>query len=384
MESILQDINGVIGVMGSFVCNGDGTLLAHDLPSVPDETILEPAARTVLRTIEKLQRAKGRRLRELDLAYFGGRIIVKNLRVGCLFLLCARNINVPLLDLTANAAGKQLAKTLQEMQPAAPTAPPSMVEEEVLVEEKVPAQATGLLLTLAREAVTAAQGRGVFLRLLGGMAVKEVCPSAHRITLPPDGLDLDFAVYGRQRRELEHVLESQGYEPHRRFNAFHGQRRLKYDKPDDGVALDIFVDTFHMCHRLPFAGRLELHDFTMPLADLLLSKLQVVQMGEKDLRDIYVILHDHELAREGAVDEVDVDYIASICSDDWGWYKTVTMNIERSVGLVDDFLSGQEKEIYLSRVGRLRQRIEAAPKSLRWQARARIGEARRWYDLPEE
>ena len=107
-------------------------------------------------------------------------------------------------------------------------------------------------------------------------------------------------------------------------------------------------------------------------------------MGEKDLRDIYTILYDHELGKGEDVDRVDADFIASTCGDDWGWYKTVTLNIEKSIDLVDDFLPEREKEAYLSRARHLREIIEAAPKSLRWQARARIGEARRWYDLPEE
>jgi hypothetical protein len=139
-----------------------------------------------------------------------------------------------------------------------------------------------------------------------------------------------------------------------------------------------------MCHQLPFANRLELHDFTIPLADLLLSKLQIVQIGERDLRDIYAILYDHELGREADADSVDAAFIARLCGDDWGWYKTVTMNIERSIDLVDDFLTGEQQRAYVTRARQLREMIEAAPKSLRWQARARIGEARRWYDLPEE
>lgn len=223
------------------------------------------------------------------------------------------------------------------------------------------------------------------LRLLGGMAVKLRCPSAASITLPPDALDLDFAVYGSQRRQVSEVMQSLGYEPHRRFNALQGRRRMKFSEPrEGGISVDMFVDSLHMCHKLDLADRLHLHESTLPLADLLLSKLQIVQMNEKDLRDAYAILHDHELGEEDDPEKVDGAFIASICGDDWGWYKTVTMNIEKSIDLVDGFLAAEEKEVYLSRARQLRQMIETAPKSLRWQARARIGEARRWYDLPEE
>ncbi len=387
MERVLQDINAVVGVTGSFVCNSEGTLVARGLPSVFDEGSFLPAARTILQTIEGLETTRRRRVHELDLVFGEGRMVVKHLRVGCLYILCVRTINVPLLNLTANVAARKLTEMLKEREPTPPSVPARPAEaeaEEAVVVEELPAGAADLLLTRGRQAVVAAEEQGVHLRLLGGIAVKAVCPSAADITLPPDGLDLDLAVYGRQRRELDEVLEGVGYEPHRRFNALHGHRRLKYSESEQGLTLDVFVDTFHMCHQLPFADRLELHNETLPLADLLLSKLQIVQMGEKDLRDIYAILYDYELGTGTEADKVDTDFISSICGDDWGWYKTVTLNIEKSIDLAHDLLPDQQAEVYVSRAGELREIVESAPKSLRWQARSRIGEARRWYDLPEE
>ena len=359
--------------------------MAQALPSPFDETMLLPAARTMLQTIEGLETTRRRRIHELDIVFHDARMVVKNLRVGCLYVVCARNINVPLLNLTANVAARKITDMLKTAHPAAPSRPALVAEgEPATSEQMVPAATSALLLTRAQEVVTSAQRRGVQLRLLGGMAVKAACESAASITLPPERLDLDLAAYGRQRRQLDEVMESLGYEPFRRFNALHGHRRLKYSEAQEGIELDVFVDTFHMCHRLPFADRLELTELTIPLADLLLSKLQIVQLDEKDLRDIYAILCDHELGQVGDVDRVDADYVASICSDDWGWYKTATINLDKSIDLVGDFLAEPEKEVFSSRARRLMEIIETIPKSLRWQARARIGEAKRWYDLPEE
>jgi predicted regulator of Ras-like GTPase activity (Roadblock/LC7/MglB family) len=389
MEQVLGDINAVAGVKGSFVCDSNGAVVAQALPASFDEAGVSPAARTLMQTIEGLETTRRRKVQQLDIVFHDARMVVKNLRVGCLYVLCARNINVPLLDLTANLAAKKLTEMLKEAPGPAvlKTAAAALGEEEeqpAVLEEAVASDVSGVLLSRAREAITAAAQRGVCLRLLGGVAVKAVCPSAARITLPPEGLDLDLAVYGRDRKQLDSVMESLGYVPHRRFNALHGHTRLKYAAEQAGLALDIFVDTFHMCHRLPFAHRLELSEFTIPPADLLLSKLQIVQMGEKDLRDIYAILCDYEPWPAGDANSLDADYIASVCSDDWGWYKTVTLNLEKSVELVDDFLGDEDKQLYVSRARQLSQTIEAVPKSLRWQARARIGETRRWYDLPEE
>jgi predicted regulator of Ras-like GTPase activity (Roadblock/LC7/MglB family) len=384
MERILQDINAVVGVTGSFVCDSEGAIVARELPSVFDEAMLLPAARTVTQTIQGLETTRRRRVAELDLVYREGRLVIKNLRAGLLYVLCVRNINVPLLNLTANVAAKKLSDMLKEREPAtlAPAAKP--VAEVVGVEEAAPTDATALLLDRARQAVTEAHERGVTLRLLGGIAVKARCPGAIAMTLPPDALDLDFAAYGEQRRQLTQIMEDLGYEPHGRFNALQGHRHLKFSEPEAGISIDVFVNVLHMCHKLDFADRLRLHDFTLPLADLLLSKLQIVQMDEKDLRDIYALLCEHELGTGADPENVDTEFIASICGDDWGWYKTVTMNIDKTIDLVDGFLSQREKDVYLPRAQQLREATESVPKSLRWQARAAIGEARRWYDLPEE
>ena len=386
MEQLLADINAVAGVKGSFVCDAEGALVARALPAPFDETRILPAARTILQTIEGLETTRRRKVQELDILFRDARMVVKNLRVGCLYVVCARNINVPLLNLTANLCAKKLTEMLKQPRPETTGAPAVAVAEEeaAAIEEVTTADPSALLLARAHQIIGAAAQRGVCLRLLGGMAVKAICDSAASMTLPPEGLDLDLAVYGKDRKQLDLVMEDLGYEPQRRFNALHGQRRLKYFNEQQGIALDVFVDTFHMCHRLAFADRLELSELTLPLADLLLSKLQIVQMGEKDLRDIYAILCDHELGHLGDVDSVEASYIGSICSDDWGWYKTITLNLAKSMDLVDDFLADEEREIYVSRARQLMQVIEAVPKSLRWQARARIGEAKRWYDLPEE
>jgi predicted regulator of Ras-like GTPase activity (Roadblock/LC7/MglB family) len=384
MESILQDINAVIGVTGSFVCDKEGTLVARALPSVFDEAMLLPAVRTLLQSIEGLETTRRRKVNEFDLVFQEGRLVVKNLREGCLCILCVRNINVPLLNLTANVGARKLSKMLKEKQPTVPEAPAVSAEEETVVVEAIAEEATTLLLDRAMQLITTAQERGIILRLLGGMAVKVRCPGAASITSPPEALDLDFAIHGTHRRQIGEVMEGLGYEAHTRFNALQGSRRLKFSEPKEGgISIDMFVDSLHMCHKLDFSNRLHLHGFTLPLADLLMSKLQIVQMNEKDLRDVYAILYDHDLDGEADPEKVDAGFVVSLCSDDWGWYKTVTLNIEKTIDLADDFLAAQEKEVYVSRARQLSQMIEAAPKSLRWQARARIGEARRWYDLPE-
>ena len=236
----------------------------------------------------------------------------------------------------------------------------------------------------ARRVIDTARRRGVHLRLIGGLAVKLHCPSAEHRELSRTYGDLDCVGYRSQREKISRLLQDLGYEPNRRFNALQGHRRLLFENPQLGFDVDIFLDVFPMCHELNFLHRLELDDYTVPVADLLLSKLQVVKLNEKDIKDTYALVEDHEIGETDDREVINSRRIARLCGDDWGWYKTVTMNIEKVVALADDYLEGEEKELVTGRLRRLRQIIEEAPKSLKWKMRARIGEKVRWYEIPED
>lgn len=236
----------------------------------------------------------------------------------------------------------------------------------------------------ARRLVDVAREHGVHLRIIGGLAVKLHCPNAEHRALTRVYSDLDCVGYRSQRVEIGRVLESLGYEPDRRFNALQGHRRLLYSHPAQGIDLDVFLDVFPMCHALSFVGRLEHDTYTVPLAELLLSKLQVVQLNEKDVKDVYALVYDHELAESDDRETIDTRAILRICSDDWGWYRTVTGNIGKVLGIAGEYLEAEKKDIITSRLQALRQLIERAPKSTRWKARAIIGERQRWYEMPEE
>jgi len=236
----------------------------------------------------------------------------------------------------------------------------------------------------AKRIIDAARGRGVHLRLIGGLAVKFHCPSAEHRELSRTYGDLDCVGYRSQREKISRLLEDLGYEPNRRFNVLQGHRRLLFESPHLGFDVDVFLDVFPMCHQLNFLHRLELDEYTVPVADLFLSKLQVVELNEKDVKDTYALIEDHEIGETDDREVIDSRRIARLCGDDWGWYKTITMNIEKVVALADDYLGGEEKELITGRLRRLRQIIEEAPKSMKWKMRARVGEKARWYEIPED
>lgn len=240
----------------------------------------------------------------------------------------------------------------------------------------------------ATRVLEVAERKGVVLRLLGGLAVKLSSPSASHRALQRRYPDIDFAGYSKQGRAIKELFAELGYEPNKRFNALHGDKRLMFFDNENERQVDIFLDIFEMCHKFDFRERLALSEHILPLADLLVTKLQIVEINEKDIRDIFCIIKDHDLGsggREKELEIINVDYIANLCSRDWGLFKTLTTNLSKLKLFVNDYeFELSEKALILKRLSKLLECIAKAPKSTRWKMRAAVGEKVRWYDLPEE
>ena len=224
---------------------------------------------------------------------------------------------------------------------------------------------------------------GVPLRLLGGIAVRMKAPS-----VPPSldraYKDIDFAVTKKGGGAADKLLKEAGYEPHVAFNAMHARERGLYYDDVHGRQVDLFIDAFRMCHEIPLGKRLEVEADTVPLAELMLTKLQIIELNEKDIRDTVLLFHGHEIADtdDGAVNGA---HIAELCADDWGLWRTITANLERCRGHVTDYeLPDEDRARIEQRFDQLLERIEAEPKSRGWRRRAKVGDKKRWYELPEE
>jgi hypothetical protein len=210
--------------------------------------------------------------------------------------------------------------------------------------------------------------RGLTLRLLGGAGVILHCGGVpHRAVA-----DIDALAPRAQSRRLAAALADAGYEPEARFNAMHGDRRMIFHGP--AGKLDVFVGAFEMCHRLELDGRLGLDRPTITVSDLLLTKLQIVELNAKDAADAALLLRVHELG-EGAGDHVDVPYITGLTARDWGLWRTVTGTLTRLAELEPDVAD---------KTRALEAAFDAAPKTRAFRMRARIGERKRWYELPDE
>ena len=226
----------------------------------------------------------------------------------------------------------------------------------------------------------AATEEGVVLRAVGGLAVYLRCPCARTPPLARDYKDIDLVGRSGDAPRISALLRRLGYLPDEEFNTLHGRRRLYFCDADHERQLDVFIETIVMSHELRIGPRLDLDPQTITLADLLLTKLQVVEINERDLRDATAVLADHDISPSG----IDPERITSLLSNDWGWWRTVTSNLERIASYADSLPSFEGAPRVRARVAELRRRIDDAPKTLRWKLRARVGERVRWYKLPEE
>jgi hypothetical protein len=235
----------------------------------------------------------------------------------------------------------------------------------------------------ARRLLQASSDKGVVLKLLGGVAIAMRCLSAARDGLRRDYVDMDFVGHEKQSRAVGDFFIEMGYQPRPRFNAMMGGKRLIFNDLANERRVDIFLDVFEMSHKFNFAERVGLEPLTLPLADLLATKLQIVQINEKDFRDLTALFLDHDVG-SGDGDMINGPYLARLCSNDWGTYKTFTMNLAKLGASIDIYgLTPPEIDMAKARIGKLVDMMEKEPKSLSWRVRARVGEKKTWYELPE-
>ncbi len=218
------------------------------------------------------------------------------------------------------------------------------------------------------------------MRLIGGAAVAVIAPKGSEI-FSRTYKDADYFGLSSQRKEITSLLEGLNMEANKRFNALHGYNRLMFYDPVLNSTIDIFLDEFVMCHKLILKDRLKIYYPSIPPSDLLLTKMQIISLTENDKKDIAALLYDFEIGNKDEGKTLDGEYIAKLLSEDWGFYKTFTINHDR----MKEYLNGNSyASVILPKLDKLREMIESHPKSLKWKMRAKIGEKVKWYEEPEE
>ncbi len=116
MEEQLAELNGIVGIRGSFVCTRDGRIIARRMPPSIDGEQMSVVARVAAQTFQAIG-VSGNRANEIDFLFEEGRMILKDLRLAILVLYCDSVLNLPLVNLNANGIIKKLNAELKAHEP---------------------------------------------------------------------------------------------------------------------------------------------------------------------------------------------------------------------------------------------------------------------------
>jgi len=241
-----------------------------------------------------------------------------------------------------------------------------------------------------RRIISVADERKVPLRILGGAAIRMHCPKHENLyeklkRVPKH--DMDFVTYAKFRPLTKRLFVDLGYEPYisLMLTGATGRHRQIFNDKEGNKAIDVFLGKLEMCHVIDYSNRLELDSPTVPLAELLLQKLQIVQTNEKDIQDAIILLREHEIGSTDK-DEINSDYVAKVLSNEWGFNYTVNMNFQKIKEFLSKYqtLTAEDKSLVSGKIDKLHAIIENTPKTLQWKLRAKVGPAKKWYNVVEE
>lgn len=237
----------------------------------------------------------------------------------------------------------------------------------------------------AKRLTNEAQKQGLVLRVMGPIALHYYFPDYVDLYRRMERLgervftDIDYAAYSKHRGKLVPFFEKQGYTIERRSAMLSGGERHIFFS-DRIPMIDVFYDHLNYNHPVDYRGRLEINPYCVSLTDLLLQKLQIVQINDKDLKDAMLLF---TAAPVGGTDNdmINVNYLNKIMSDDWGFYYTATMNLGKVIHAMDHVaaLTDQNKAVIRGKVQQLLDAMESAPKSGKWKSREKIGTKKPWY-----
>ncbi|MDL1912634.1 hypothetical protein FBQ81_18400 [Chloroflexi bacterium CFX6] len=233
----------------------------------------------------------------------------------------------------------------------------------------------------------ASEDSGILMRVIGSLAFQMHCPQFGYLqaALGRAYTDIDFAAYGRQNKQISGMMTNMGYVENREvFIASEGERSI-FDKPGTGLHVDIFYEKLDFCHAIYWKDRLEVDSPTIPLTELLLEKMQIVQINEKDIIDSIMLLLEHPLGETDA-ETINVKLAAQLCANEWGLWRTTTMNLDKVKQLAQhyDQLTPEQKSRVASQVDAILTRLNSEPKPLAWRLRDRVGDRVKWYKDVDE
>lgn len=217
-------------------------------------------------------------------------------------------------------------------------------------------------------------------RLLGGLGVYFVSPSAAEPPFQRAYNDVDVVIPRNKTRPFAEAAIAAGFEPEKRFNSLQGDKRMLFYHEE--MPLDVFVGVFEQCHAIDLDTRLPSTLPSIAIEDLLLTKMQVVQITAKDFNDTLALLLDHDFGTQES--NLNLSKFADVVAGDWGWYTTVTDNLAKLSEWNESNMDGAVRESLRRKIRTILEAAESRPKSLKWKMRAKVGRRVPWYQMPEE
>jgi hypothetical protein len=237
------------------------------------------------------------------------------------------------------------------------------------------------------QAMELSENRFLSLRMIGALAFRTHCPvhGAIQEALQRAFTDIDFVAYSDHFKHILRFLTDLGYRENKMVTRLFGEGRLIFEDPYSSLHLDVFLDKLDFCHVIPLKGRLEADFPTMPLAELLLEKMQIVRINEKDVIDTIMLLREHTIG-DSDDETIHAGVISKLLGGDWGFWRTVTGNLTTVLETMETYpqLAEADRQVVRERIAALRARIDAEPKSQRWKMRATVGDRVKWYKDVEE
>jgi len=230
--------------------------------------------------------------------------------------------------------------------------------------------------------LTASSNAGIIMRVIGSLAFQLHCPKFGYLqaAMGRAYTDIDFAAYHRQTKEIQALMAGLGYKENREvFIVSEGDRAI-YERSEVGIHIDVFYEKLAFSHIIYWNHRLEVDSPSIPLAEMLLEKMQIVRINEKDIIDTIMLLLEHPLG-DNDQETINIKHIAGLCSNDWGLWRTTTMNLDKVSRLAQGYeqLTAEQKGKIDDQVKSALSRIDREPKSMAWRLRARVGDRVKWY-----
>lgn len=245
----------------------------------------------------------------------------------------------------------------------------------------------GEFIAEAKKIIAQTDQKGAPLRLIGALAFHLHCSEYNYIHKEWGRIftDTDFVAKSEHQKQIIEAYAELGYRDDEMITTLYGRDRLVFDNPETGMHSDIFFDKLDFCHVLELRDRLDIDDLTIPLAELFLEKMQIYQINEKDIVDTMMLLVEHPVG-ESDNETINAPVIAKVLAGEWGFWRTVTGNMDKllDLNMKTDLFKAGEKELIEKRIQEIHAYTDREPKPLAWKMRSKIGDKVKWYKEVDE